>query len=73
MPLPQDIRPVFQDIQDTLVRSDAPWIERSPRSRQGAVDRPGDRHLGPTPSLEEGPRRAAAQASCRRPCLYHVG
>ena len=23
MPLPQDIRPVFQDIQDTLVRSDA--------------------------------------------------
>src|SRR3954471_18466441 len=25
MPLPQDIRPVFQDIQDTLVRSDAPW------------------------------------------------
>ena len=26
MPLPQDIRPVFQDIQDTLVRSDAPWI-----------------------------------------------
>jgi hypothetical protein len=30
MPLPQDIRPVFQDIQDTLVRSDAPWIQRSP-------------------------------------------
>jgi hypothetical protein len=30
MPLPQDIRPVFQDIQDTLIRSDAPWIERSP-------------------------------------------
>src|SRR6201984_3418386 len=29
MPLPQDIRPVFQDIQDTLIRSDAPWIERS--------------------------------------------
>jgi hypothetical protein len=22
MPLPQDIRPAFQDIQDTLVRSD---------------------------------------------------
>ena len=33
MPLPQDIRPVFQDIQDTLVRSDAPWIEQSPISR----------------------------------------
>ena len=33
MPLPQDIRPVFQDIQDTLVRSDAPWIEQSPMSR----------------------------------------
>ena len=30
MPLPQDIRPVFQDIQDTLIRSEAPWIERSP-------------------------------------------
>jgi len=33
MPLPQDIRPVFQDIQDTLVRSDAPWIEQSPTAR----------------------------------------
>ena len=33
MPLPQDIRPVFQDIQDTLVRSDAPWIEQSPMSK----------------------------------------
>ena len=32
MPLPQDIRPVFQDIQDTLVRSDAPWIQQSPMS-----------------------------------------
>ena len=32
MPLPQDIRPVFQDIQDTLVRSEAPWIEQSPMS-----------------------------------------
>ena len=30
MPLPQDIRPAFQDIQDTLVRSDAPWIEQTP-------------------------------------------
>jgi hypothetical protein len=30
MPLPQDIRPVFQDIQDTLIRSDAPWVERTP-------------------------------------------
>ena len=30
MPLPQDIRPVFQDIQDTLIRSNTPWIERSP-------------------------------------------
>src|SRR5258708_34097033 len=33
MPLPQDIRPVFQDIQDTLVRSEAPWIETSPTSK----------------------------------------
>ena len=33
MPLPQDIRPVFQDIQDTLVRSDEPWIERSPADK----------------------------------------
>jgi hypothetical protein len=33
MPLPQDIRPVFQDIQDTLVRSEAPWIEQSPTAR----------------------------------------
>ena len=32
MPLPQDIRPVFQDIQDTLVRSEAPWIQQSPMS-----------------------------------------
>jgi len=27
MPLPQDIRPTFQDIQDTLVRSE--WIEQT--------------------------------------------
>src|SRR5258708_38520460 len=33
MPLPQDIRPVFQDIQDTLVQSAAPWIERSPKDK----------------------------------------
>ncbi len=33
MPLPQDIRPAFQDIQDTLIRSDAPWIEQTPMSR----------------------------------------
>ena len=33
MPLPQDIRPVFQDIQDTLIRSESPWIERSPLDR----------------------------------------
>jgi anti-sigma factor ChrR (cupin superfamily) len=32
MPLPQDIRPIFQDIQDTLVRSEAPWIQQSPMS-----------------------------------------
>jgi len=32
MSLPQDIRPVFQDIQDTLVRSEAPWIQQSPMS-----------------------------------------
>jgi hypothetical protein len=28
MPLPQDITPVFQDIQDTLVRSEAPWLQQ---------------------------------------------
>src|SRR3954447_26192549 len=33
MPIPQDIRPVFQDIQDTLVRSEAPWVEQSPMSK----------------------------------------
>ena len=33
MPLPHDSRPVFQDIQDTLVRSEAPWIETSPTSK----------------------------------------
>jgi hypothetical protein len=33
VPLPQDIRPVFQDIQDTLVRAEAPWIEQTPLSR----------------------------------------
>jgi len=27
MPIPQDIRPAFQDIQDSLARADAPWIE----------------------------------------------
>jgi quercetin dioxygenase-like cupin family protein len=32
VPLPQDIRPAFQDIQDTLARADAPWIEQSPTS-----------------------------------------
>ncbi|HEX3524332.1 MAG TPA: hypothetical protein VHT52_19870, partial [Stellaceae bacterium] len=32
MPLPQDIRPAFQNIQDTLVRSEAPWIEQTPLS-----------------------------------------
>lgn len=30
MPLPQDIRPVFQHVQDTLLRADAPWIAQSP-------------------------------------------
>lgn len=33
MPLPQDIRPAFQDIQDTIVRADEPWIEQSPTSK----------------------------------------
>jgi 2,4'-dihydroxyacetophenone dioxygenase len=32
MTLPQDIRPIFQNIQDTLSRSDLPWIERTPKS-----------------------------------------
>ena len=32
MPLPQDIRPAFQNIQDTLIRADQPWIEQSPTS-----------------------------------------
>lgn len=33
MPLPQDIRPVFPDIQDTLMRSESPWIETTPMSK----------------------------------------
>ena len=33
MPLPQDIRPAFQNIQNTIVRADEPWIEQSPTSR----------------------------------------
>ena len=33
MALPQDIRPIFQDIQDTLIRADEPWIERSPNDK----------------------------------------
>ena len=32
MPLPQDIRPAFQNIQDTLIRANQPWIEQSPTS-----------------------------------------
>src|SRR5206468_234208 len=32
MPLPQDISPALQNIQDTLVRSEAPWIEQTPFS-----------------------------------------
>ncbi len=32
MPLPQDIRPAFQNIQNTIVRADEPWIEQSPTS-----------------------------------------
>jgi anti-sigma factor ChrR (cupin superfamily) len=30
MAFPQDITPVFQDIQDTLVRADQPWVARGP-------------------------------------------
>lgn len=33
MPLPQDIRPAFQNIQDTVVRAEDPWIEQSPTSK----------------------------------------
>ena len=40
MPLPQDIRPVFQDIQDTLMRSDSPWIERSPQDKLKIISPP---------------------------------
>ena len=32
MPLPQDIRPAFQNIQDTLVHAEAPWIQQTPLS-----------------------------------------
>jgi hypothetical protein len=32
VPLPQDIRPAFQNIQDTLIRADQPRIEQSPTS-----------------------------------------
>jgi hypothetical protein len=61
MPLPQDIRPLFQDIQDTLVRSDAPWIERSPADKLKVLwigrETGG---WGDLASLEEGLRGAAA-------------
>jgi hypothetical protein len=33
MPLPQDIRPFFHDIQDTLTRVDSAWIETGPMSK----------------------------------------
>jgi 2,4'-dihydroxyacetophenone dioxygenase len=33
MPLPQDIRPFFQDIQDTLTRGDSSWIETTTHSK----------------------------------------
>jgi anti-sigma factor ChrR (cupin superfamily) len=33
VPLLQDIRPAFQDVQDTLARAETPWIEQSPLSR----------------------------------------
>jgi quercetin dioxygenase-like cupin family protein len=33
MPLPQEIKPAFQNIQDTLVAADAPWIDQSPLSK----------------------------------------
>lgn len=32
MPLPQDIRPFDQDVQDSLFRSTEPWIEQTPMS-----------------------------------------
>ena len=33
LPLPQDIRPALQDVQDTVVRAEEPWIEQSPTSK----------------------------------------
>jgi hypothetical protein len=32
MPILRDIKPVFRNIQDTLVRSEASWIQQSPMS-----------------------------------------
>ena len=69
MPLPQDISPVFQDIQDTLVRSDAPWIEQTPlrRSRccgSGARPAPG-RHC--TIGKRATSRRRTSTSPARMP------
>jgi hypothetical protein len=70
MPLPQDIRPVFQDIQDTLVSSESPWIETTPMSKVRVlwIGRESG-HWGLCHPLEEGLRRAAAQAPRWRACL----
>jgi len=72
MPLPQDIRPVFQDIQDTLVRSDSPDRAIADREDEGAVGRPGDR-TSRCSSTGKRPCRLAAKASRRGACLFISG
>lgn len=73
MPLPQDIRPVFQDIQDTLVRSEAPWIQQTPLSSVKVLW--VGRETGTWASLHHWKKDyvAPAQTPRRRSCLYHLG
>jgi hypothetical protein len=39
MPLPQDIRPAFQTVQDTVVRVSDPWIEQGLTSKMKVISR----------------------------------
>ena len=64
MPLPQDIRPVFQDIQDTLVRSEAPWIQQSPMSAVKVLW--VGRETGTWASLHHWKKGYTAWRSCAR-------
>ena len=59
-PLPQDIRPIFQDIQDTLTRSDAPWIEQRHAMSKVKVLWVGRRRSGTWASLHHWKKGYAA-------------